>query len=545
MNISKPEELDLRSTPLVEMSPMTATIPMDRINRIVYKNFGSFSKHNSIRLSEFLASLELDKLLPDEYMIKFSKVAMIRSLILMELKEIKSHRTLSEYLKSHEEESLTLGFYKNTDNSLLVPDQRTFSYFVVHKLTEAEKELIKIIIEKIKELSEKFDINFEVESKKLVKKIETIKESNLQYQKEQKLMEFCKYLRKIVYPKMKLDINHNAKFTKNQILDILVHSAIEGSFTHSGANSYNSIIKKFNLSSDSPESYVILHHLKKHDIKSVESRFLIVFDEIIKLAKRSGIFSRKLNIAIDYTHLNYYGDINHPNIIRSKYDRGTDKYFRFATLDIVEDSGLRFTICVKPVFVFDRMEDVVKELLEYATSKIRINKVYMDRGFANDKIFNLLEKMRINYLIPLPEDRGIKKLIETMTPPCVVKNYKRGNAIIKNVVLVNGTKGLMKLATNIKVNNYDIELLENLPRMYGKRWCIETAYRTIKRDGLVRTTSNNYAIRLFYFLFSVAMYNLWGLINLLLMLELGLRSLSRRLVSFKKFCKNFYEFIVT
>lgn len=524
---------------------MIATIPMDRINRIIYKNFGSFSRYNSIRLSEFLASLELDKLLLEERMIKFSKVAMIKSLLLMELKEMKSHHNLSEYLKSHEEESLMIGFYKDTDNSLLVPDQRTFSYFVVHKLTELEKKTIKVIIEKIRELSQKFDINFEVEFKRPAKKIETVKESNLQYQKEQKLMEFCKYLRKIIYPKLKLDIRHNAKFTKSQILDILVHSAVEGSFTHSGANSYNSIIKKFNLSSDSPESYVILHHLKKHDIKSVESRFLIVFDEIIKLAKRSGMFSRKLNIAIDYTHLNYYGDINHPNIVRSKYDRGTDKYFRFATLDIVEDSGLRFTICVKPVFVFDRMEDVVKELLEYATSKIRVNKVYMDRGFANDKIFNLLEKMKINYIIPLPEDKGIKKVMETMTPPCLIKNYKRGNAVIKNMVLVEGSKGLMKIATNIKINKYDIELIENLPRMYGKRWGIETAYRTVKREGLVRTTSNNYAVRLFYFLLSVTLYNMWGFMNLLLMLELGLKTLSKRLVSFKQFCKNFYEFIVT
>lgn len=524
---------------------MKATIPMNRITRLVYKNFSSFGNANSIKVSEFLAKLELNKLFYEEEMIKFSKTAMIKSLILMELKELKSHRALSEYLKSHEEESLRLGFNKNTDNSLLIPDQRSLSYFVVHKLTVDEEEIVKIIIEKIRELSEKFDINFEVKFKKPEKKDEPVKKSNIQYQKEQKLAELGKYLRKTLYPKIKFDIHHNAKCTKNQILDILVHSAIEGNFTHGGADSYEGTIKQFNLITDSPKSYTVLHHLKKYDEKSVESGFIVVFDEIMRLAKRSGMFSKKLNVAIDYTHLHYYGNRNNPYIVHSKYDHGTTKYFRFATLDIVEDSGLRFTICVKPVFIFDRMEDVVKELLEYATSKIRINKVYMDRGFANDKIFNLLEKMRINYIIPLPEDKGIKKLMETMTPPCVVKNYKRGNAIIKNVVLVNGTKGLMKLATNIKVNNYDIELLENLPRMYGKRWGIETAYRTLKREGLVRTTSNNYVIRLFYFLFSVALYNLWGLINLLLMLELGLKTLSKRLVSFKQFCKNFYEFIVT
>jgi IS4 transposase len=40
-----------------------------------------------------------------------------------------------------------------------------------------------------------------------------------------------------------------------------------------------------------------------------------------------------------------------------------------------------------------------------------------------------------------------------------------------------------------------------------------SSYR-VKGDFRSRTTSKNFAVRLFYFLFSVAMYNIWILLNL-------------------------------
>ncbi len=518
---------------------MTATIPISKIEKTVYKNFVSLKNVSSIKLSEFLSKLEIGHIIPDEEMIRFSKLSLIRALIYKQLKGIKSSKNLSDYLKSNENDALNLGFDKDETNTLMVPDQRSFSYFLVHKLIQEEKEIIELIVKKIREISEKFDLSFDTEIPKIEEKIEPVKETNVQYQKEQKLSELSKRLRQIIYPKIKLDIKHNAKYTKNTILDVLVHSALEGSFTNGGALSY----KK--NGSISPASNTILYHLKKHDPKSTKAIFTKVSDELFRIAKRSGKFNkRKFDVAVDYTFQHYYGDPNHPNIVNSKYDHGTIRYFKYITLDIVEN-GTRFTLCAFPVFIFDREADLVKELLEYTQKKIKINKIYMDRGFANEKIFNLLQSMKLNYVVPLPDDRGVKKVIETVSPPFVIHNYKRGNAIIKNLVLVEGTKGLMKIATNIPINSHDVDLIENLPRMYGKRWGIETGYRVKKREGLVKTTSNNYSIRLFYFLFSVALYNLWTLINLLVMLELGIKDAAKRVVTFKLFLKSLYEIVHT
>ncbi|MHA2344146.1 MAG: hypothetical protein ACXADW_19960 [Candidatus Hodarchaeales archaeon] len=67
-------------------------------------------------------------------------------------------------------------------------------------------------------------------------------------------------------------------------------------------------------------------------------------------------------------------------------------------------------------------------------------------------------------------------------------------------------------ATNIEVEKGKES---DLFILYGKRWGIETSYR-LKVDFRPRTTSKNYVVRLFYFLFSTCLYNLWVLANLFL-----------------------------
>ena len=49
---------------------------------------------------------------------------------------------------------------------------------------------------------------------------------------------------------------------------------------------------------------------------------------------------------------------------------------------------------------------------------------------------------------------------------------------------------------------------------FRRRWGIETSYRQIG-DFLPRTSSPTFSVRLFYFLFAVALYNLWVLANAL------------------------------
>jgi putative transposase len=94
----------------------------------------------------------------------------------------------------------------------------------------------------------------------------------------------------------------------------------------------------------------------------------------------------------------------------------------------------------------------------------------------------------------------------------MMKGHQKHYAKFK-LVVAEGDKGLVgAFATNIEVEKgREAELFT----LYGKRWGIETSYR-LKVDFRPRTTSKNYSVRLFYFLFSTCLYNIWILANIFL-----------------------------
>jgi putative transposase len=70
------------------------------------------------------------------------------------------------------------------------------------------------------------------------------------------------------------------------------------------------------------------------------------------------------------------------------------------------------------------------------------------------------------------------------------------------------------------MNPVTVAVSERLFLLYSKRWGIETSYRVKKHSYLPKTTSKNYLVRLFYFMFSVLLYNLWILADILIWLAL-------------------------
>lgn len=454
---------------------------------------------------------ESDLNLPIKRRFEYDFSALVKAVILKNVLGIKSNRKLAVYLRGHPVESEACGFYRDVNNDIKTPDRRTIDYFVNRHLDEDLRRLIYTTCKKIKKQLDTFELAREPCRPE---KPKAITPTNFQYQKEQKLRELAVQVKQLISPHVRIRTKANVKYTKNDILDVLIHAAIEHAFTNSGARSYKNLIGR------GPASNTILYRLNKENFKEIQEGFIAAYDRMLREAlKRKILKGRKFDVAIDTTFLHFYGK-EHPNMVWSKEDRGTNKYFGFITLDIVE-GGSRFVVYALPVFAGQKQSDLVKELIEHAKKFIRINNLYADRGFANADMFKLLDEENVNYLILLPDDRGIKTLINTVKPPFVVKDYVRGGCKIPYVVLVEGTKGLMKLATNKKIDRSDIGLLNRLPKLYSKRWGIETGYRIKKNEGLVRTTSRNYKIRYFYFMFSVLLYNVWILISLLVALDLN------------------------
>ena len=80
------------------------------------------------------------------------------------------------------------------------------------------------------------------------------------------------------------------------------------------------------------------------------------------------------------------------------------------------------------------------------------------------------------------------------------------------LAIVNDQEKVKRVfATNLRVTEDNAKILF---QEYGKHWGIETSYR-VKQDFKARTTSKKYVVRLFCFMFSACLYNLWILANIM------------------------------
>jgi putative transposase len=136
-------------------------------------------------------------------------------------------------------------------------------------------------------------------------------------------------------------------------------------------------------------------------------------------------------------------------------------------------------------------------------------------------VFNTFYKKSTNFLIPsFNLSQKFKKIINVMPPPKIIKDYEMKNTHF-NIAKAKDEKNQCRaFATNIDFNENEPGLSDRLFYLYSKRWGIETSYRVKKNSFRAKTTSKNYHVRLFYFLFSVMMYNLWVIADLLIWVHL-------------------------
>jgi putative transposase len=207
-------------------------------------------------------------------------------------------------------------------------------------------------------------------------------------------------------------------------------------------------------------------------------------------------------------------------VVEKKPERGTTHCYRFATISIVEPKQ-RFTLLAIPVGPFDKKETIIKTLLNYTSQRVKINRLYADRGFFDSNSIEIFKRYHIKFIIPCSANSRIKRVLEVMPAPKVITDYVMRTSRF-NVVLVEDEYGIKRaFATNIEFDENDVGLSKRLFYLYSKRWGIETGYRVKKHSFRAKTTSKNYFIRLFYFLFSALLYNLlWILASIIISLAL-------------------------
>jgi len=271
-----------------------------------------------------------------------------------------------------------------------------------------------------------------------------------------------------------------------------------------------------------------------------------IFDVIFNFAKQNYniLKRRQLNIAIDIHKIPYYGDKNDPYVTEGEPDRGTTHFFQFLTCSIVV-AGNRFTIDAIPIHKLDAMEDLVDQLIKRVKQKISVDKAYLDRGFDKPKIINVLKTNHTRFVMPKIRSDTVKAWMDK-SEDCksrVIEGFEIGtkDKAIVNLILVDDEEGIKRaFITNFHIPE---QLTHYLYRWYSKRWGIETKYRQLDHDFKAKTTSKDYSLRLFYFLFSVCLYNLWVLVNICISLSLYGRVYEKPVLTAKLFAVILYKVV--
>jgi hypothetical protein len=221
-------------------------------------------------------------------------------------------------------------------------------------------------------------------------------------------------------------------------------------------------------------------------------------------------------------------------------ETGAPACYKFVTITIVE-SGDRFTLLALPVSYLTSKEALLTRLITYTLQRgIKINHIIADKGFCDSHSIRTIEKFHLKYIMPISRIPKVKRIIDVTPTPRVITGYPLHDHSVNLIIVENkkGKKGELKklaFATNMNINEREVGLTERLSNLYRKRWGIETSYRVKKHAFLGKTTSKNYTIRLFYFLFCVLLYDLWILADLLIWISLFVVVGKKHLVTAKSF----------
>lgn len=445
---------------------------------------------------------------PSERYYSYPLAAMVRSFIYAKLKGLKTPTAISSYLIENKGDASHLGF-KQLRTQGIVPSDRNFRHFKQRRLRGVPLKLVGQLADELKAEIKKAGVILEdeivVEEPTRKPKSDTTKRKI----KNDELRRIRKFIKKKIFPLVWTETKYNAVFKRGDFLDLLLHMGLTHCFAEGGSQTLN-LTKAERV----PDSDTLLYHLKKYTRTEIEDAYQQVFDIINAIAKKNGLFKRKVDVAIDYTDDLYYGDKNDDMVVAVQPKDGTSYGYRFASISIVE-KGKRFTLLAIPIGAFTFKDQAIETLVSYALRWVKIRNLYADRGFNAVDVIQVLEKHGINYLMPMVKNQKVKRTIMHATPP-VVFDYTltKGRKSVKTNLVVVAGEDLQKLTfiTNLHITPSKAQSLLDL---YSRRWGVETSYR-VKNQFKPKTCSKNYVIRLFYTLFAFAMLNLWTLVNALI-----------------------------
>jgi hypothetical protein len=280
-------------------------------------------------------------------------------------------------------------------------------------------------------------------------------------------------------------------------------------------------------SADGPHGDTHLRTVKQFEPTTLIDGFDEATERLLSVIQSEAAFRRPVTAAIDITTIPYFGEVEGMPMVSGTQD-GKGRAFKFATLSIV-GWNIPLVLAVEPVRECSPWDEnppnqvhrIVRRLVRRAKEHVPIETVLCDREFDSMWVFQTLSNLDVNYLIPkriTSTERGVIEQMaddgQNVAVESAAVHVEAGTHSMR-FLYVPSTSGTVTtvFATNLCVGPDEAEAF---CRRYRRRWQIENEYKSIKNDFLAKTSSKDYRVRLFYFIFAVLLYNIWRLTDFLL-----------------------------
>ena len=229
---------------------------------------------------------------------------------------------------------------------------------------------------------------------------------------------------------------------------------------------------------------------------------------------------RDYNTAIDLTLIPYHGQPyqDEKEIVRGAPKSGTTHFHGYGTVSIVRDNR-RYVVALRFIEYGEQMADIVRWLIKQVKSlKIRIRRMFLDKGFCAKPVFKVLNQHKLSYVVPIPvrgKSGGVRALFQgrSCKTTYTFHSPKYGAYTVQAVAVKRYSKGRYRRQSS-KWFAYAVAGLPAgiLPaqvfELYRQRFGIECSYRQMNLVR-ARTSTRNPVIRLLLVGLAFVIFNLY------------------------------------
>lgn len=365
------------------------------------------------------------------------------------------------------------------------------------------------------------------------------------------------------------DRAENRVFEDEQILDLFSTACLTKGSAHSEGearwfldendtcddSTFLRVIKRFAMPSDQnvPES---LQELQIEDqiafTEVFREHLMDAFDtateNILKTIRHGNPFDdRHIVAAVDFTRVPFHvwpwidkdeeiPKAEYPPMVSGyKKDGEIQHGYTFATITIV-GNDVPIILAIEPVKEHSAWEpadapsdskaDVVDRLLSRAQQYVDLDEVLLDRDFYSKEVRAEIDGRDLLYTMPVPKyESDLQAITEIKSTDGVDVGVKHDVPVGIDGDVDHTSEYLYVPTTDedaegeyaVFVTNRDHvapDEITHVTNNYRRRWDIENQYKSVKAF-LPKTSSKDYRVRLFSFVFAALLYNLWRLTDFL------------------------------